>query len=86
MMFFYGTGPAGADDLGAHVEIHLGEGADEEALAFDEPRCVFIPRGLRHGPLFISKVRHPVVIVTILTTPSRDSAGIVTDFDYIQKH
>jgi hypothetical protein len=82
MMFFYGTDPGNISDLGAHVELHLGEGADEEALEFDEPRCVFIPRGLRHGPLFVNKFRRNFVVITVLTTPTREAAGIVADFNY----
>jgi hypothetical protein len=82
MMFFYGADPFDTEDLGAHIEFHLGEGVDEEILKFDKPRCVFIPRGLRHGPLFVNKFRRNVVIITILTTPSREAADIVTDFSY----
>lgn len=83
MMFFYGTDPDHTDDLGAHVEFHLGEGKDEEVLEFDEPRCVYIPKGLRHGPVYITGHHRNLTVITVLTTPTREAAGIVTDFDYV---
>lgn len=82
MMFFYGTDPDNSEDLGAHVEFHLGEGDDEEIFEFDNPRCVFIPKGLRHGPVYVTQYRRNLVIFSILTTPTREAAGIVTDFAY----
>jgi len=85
MMFFYGTDPDKTDDLGACVEFHLGEGDKEEVLEFDQPRCVFIPKGLRHGPVFVSNFRRNLIIFTVLTTSTREAAGIVTDFDYVAK-
>jgi hypothetical protein len=46
---------------------------------------VFIPKGLRHGPVFVSNFRRNLIIFTVLTTPTREAAGIVTDFDYTAK-
>jgi hypothetical protein len=83
LMFFYGTDPLSPNDLGAHLEFHLGEGEDEEAFAFDEPRCVFIPKGVRHGPLYITGFRRNLIIVDILTAPTRTAAGTESDFSYV---
>jgi hypothetical protein len=85
MMFFYGTDPDNINDLGAHVEFHLGRGSEEEILKFEHPRCVFIPRGLRHGPVFVRNFHRNLIIFSVLTAPTREAAGIVTDFDYIAK-
>ena len=82
-MFFYGTDPSNLNDLGAHVEFHLGEGEDEEVFEFDEPRCVFIPKGVRHGPIYVSQFRRNLIIFSDLAAPTREAADIVTDFDYI---
>lgn len=83
IMFFYGTDPNNLNDLGAHVEFHLGEGKEEEVFEFDEPRCVFIPKGVRHGPIYITKFRRNLIIFDVLVAPTRAAADIVTDFDYI---
>jgi hypothetical protein len=83
MMFFSGTDSTNLNDLGAQVEFHLGEGEDEEVFEFDEPRCVFIPKGVRHGPIYVTKFRRNLIIFAVLAAPTREAAGIVTDFDYI---
>ena len=83
MMFFYGTDPEHMNDLGAHVEFHLGEGEDEEVFEFDQPRCIFIPKGVRHGPLYVTRFRRNFVIMDILTAPTRLAAGTDNDFDYV---
>ena len=83
MMFFYSTDPDNMRDLGAHVEFHVGEGEDEEAFEFDEPRAIFIPKGVRHGPLYVSNFRRNFVIVDIMTAPTRQLAGTANDFDYV---
>lgn len=81
--FFYGTDPDHPEDLGAHVEFHLGEGEEEQILSFEEPRAVFVPKGLRHGPVYVNGFRKNLIIFSVLGAPSREDAGIVTDFDYV---
>ena len=83
MMFFYGTDPIHQQDLGAHVEFHLGEGENEEVFEFEKPRCIFIPKGVRHGPLYVTNFRRNFIIVDILTAPTRLAAGTDNDFDYV---
>jgi hypothetical protein len=83
LYFFFGTDPARLDDLGARVEFHIGEGEDEEVFEFDEPRCVFVPLGVRHGPVYVNGFRRNVIMVSVLTTPTREMADIVTDFGYV---
>jgi hypothetical protein len=82
LMFFYGTDPHNPNDLGAHVEFHLGEGDEEEVFEFDEPRCIFIPKGVRHGPMYITESRQNLIIIDILTAPTRTAAGTESDFSY----
>ena len=82
LMVFYGTDPAHPDDLGAHVEFHLGEGDDEEVLHSDSPFSVHVPAGVRHYPMIVSGFRRPFVIVDILNSPTRAAAGTETDFSY----
>jgi len=83
MVFFYGTDPDDLDHLGAHVEFHLGEGEDEEVFEFDSPRCVYIPKGVRHGPIYITRFQRNLIMFVVLAAPTREAAGIVTDFEYI---
>jgi len=83
LMFFYGINPENMEDLGAHVEIHLGKDENARVLEFDSPRCVFIPRETRYGPIYVTKFRQNLIIFDVLTAPSKGAAVFVTDFDYI---
>ena len=83
LMLFYGTDPTNLNDLGAHVKFHLGEDSDEEVFQFDEPKCIFIPKNVRHYPLYVSEFRRNFIILDILTAPTRQAAGTETDFSYI---
>jgi len=83
MMFFYGTDPTDLNDLGAHVEFHLGEGADEEVFQFDEPRCIFVPKGVRHGPIYITKFRRLMLMFVVFTQPTKAACDIVNDWNYV---
>jgi hypothetical protein len=83
LMFFYGTDPDNLNDLGAHVEFHLGEGDDEEVFEFDQPRCIFVPSGVRHGPLYVTQFRRNFIIFDMLTAPTRKAAGTENDFSYV---
>jgi hypothetical protein len=82
MLFFYGTDSNNLNDLGAHVEFHLGKGNDEEVFEFDEPRCVFVPRGVRHGPLYFTQFHRNFIIFDLITAPTRLAADQVTDFSF----
>ena len=83
LMFFYGTDPANMNDLGAHVEFHLGKGEDEVVFEFDEPRCINIPKGVRHFPMYVTQFRRNFFITDILTAPTRQAAGTETDFSFV---
>lgn len=83
MMLFYGTDPNNINDLGAHVAFHLGEGDDKEIFEFDEPRCIFIPQGVKHGPIYITKYRRDLIIFKVFTQPSPEACNIVNDWNYV---
>jgi hypothetical protein len=83
LMFFAGSDPSNMNDLGAHVEFHLGEGDDEEVFEFDEPRCVFVPKGVRHGPIYITKFRRNLTMFVVFTQPSKLLCGIENDWNYV---
>jgi hypothetical protein len=50
---------------------------------FDEPRCIVIPKGVRHFPMIVSAFRRPFVITDLLMAPTRAAAGTQTDFNYV---
>jgi hypothetical protein len=83
LMFFTGTDPARPRDLGAHVEFHLGGPERQQIFHFEEPRCIVIPRGVRHFPMVVTAFRRPFVITDILTAQTRTAAGTETDFSYV---
>jgi hypothetical protein len=83
LVFFVGTDPNNINDLGAHVEFHMGEGKDQEVFEFDEPRCVFVPKGVRHGPIYITKFHRNLIITQVYSVPSREACDTINDFDYI---
>ena len=65
-LVFGGGDPLNLDDFKAEIEISLGEKGD--VYKFDEPRVVYIPRGLVHYPLTIKKVGRPLMMLDITST------------------
>jgi hypothetical protein len=57
-----GGDPANPEDLGGEVEFHVGG----QPLTFDTTSALFIPRGLRHGPLRLKKYRRPHIVMAIM--------------------
>jgi hypothetical protein len=83
LMIFSGSDPDHLKDLGAHIEFHLGEGEDEAVFHFDEPRAIFVPKGVRHGPIYITKFRRNLTMFCVFTQPSKEAADIVQCWDYV---
>lgn len=82
-MVFCGTNAEDMRDLGAHIEFHLGEGEEEEVFEFDEPRAVFIPKGLRYGPIYITNFHSNLLVINAYTVNTKKEADIVNAWDYI---
>jgi hypothetical protein len=82
-MLFFGTDPDKMNDLGAHVEFHLGEGEDEEVFEFDEPRSIFVPKGVRYGPIYITKFHRTLILFNVYTVNTKEAADIANDWDFI---
>ena len=61
-MLFFGTGTEDMNDLGAQIEFHLGEGEDEEVFVFDQPRAIFVPRGVRCRRRFVGDLCNGAMI------------------------
>lgn len=82
-MLFCGTNSDNMRDLGAHIEFHLGEGSEEEVFEFDEPRAVFIPKGLRYGPIYVTKYHSDVMVINTYTVNTKKDADIVNDWGFV---
>jgi hypothetical protein len=67
ILCFLGGNPKDIRDLGAEVEICLGE--EQEKHIIDTAAVVSIPAGLMHCPLIIKKVTKPFVFLEISLTP-----------------
>ncbi len=57
-----GGDPENPEDLGADVEFYVGG----QCLAFNTTSGLFIPRGLRHGPIFCKEYRKPHLVMAIM--------------------
>jgi len=77
------------EDLGADIEYSLGD----QTLSINSTSAIFVPKGVRHGPLTYKEFRHPHVRISILLgTGEREYHGAATpkpekesaDIDYIK--
>ncbi len=66
LLCFLGTDPADIRDLGAEVEICLGEEGEKHLI--DTAAVVSIPGGLIHCPLTIKNVKKPIVFMEVSLT------------------
>ena len=66
-LFFLGFDPNGMGDLGAEIEMSLGE--EEEKHIITSPTCVYIPKGLKHCPLNFKRVDKPILFIHATLAP-----------------
>ena len=66
LLCFLGTDPADIRDLGAEVEICLGEEGEKHVI--NTAAVVSIPAGLIHCPLIIKNVKRPIVFLEVSLT------------------
>lgn len=84
ILLFYGINTDDMRDLGAHVSFTMGDGIRDEmeTFEFDEPMSVFVPKGVRFGPVKVSALKTPVAVVDILTVPTVREAAVRPDFTF----
>jgi len=70
-VFFIGSDPYHLDDLGAEVEISIGEEGQEEKHTFDKPTVLVAPRGLHHCPIITKSIDTPYVCMAVSLTGKR---------------
>lgn len=63
ILFFIGTNTEDLTDLGAEVEISIGD--EKEIHVFDKSTAVVLPGGLSHCPLTITKVERPFYLTDV---------------------
>jgi hypothetical protein len=66
-LYFYSTDPKDMNNLGAVVEIALGE--EWEKHVIDTAFILYLPAGLMHCPLYIKTVTRPFYFGHIMMTP-----------------
>ena len=64
---FLGGNPEDVKDLGAEIEVTLGE--EEEKHIVKTASIVRIPKGLRHGPFNFKRVDKPIVFMNVTLSP-----------------
>ena len=57
-----GSDPNNPEDLGGEIEFTVGD----EKLVFDKTSAIFVPAGVKHGPVIWRKVRRPHIQMAIV--------------------
>ncbi|HEY55551.1 MAG TPA: hypothetical protein G4N91_04700 [Dehalococcoidia bacterium] len=70
IFFIFGSNPLNYYDFDAEVEIHFGEEGEKHIV--NSTSIVFVPKGLVHGPIAITKVNKPFQWMHVLFTPKYD--------------
>ena len=69
-LFFMGGNPLDVSDFGAEAEITLGEEGEKHIV--NTTSIVYMPKGLVHGPLSVTKVNKPFQWMHVLFAPRYD--------------
>jgi hypothetical protein len=64
---FIGLNPDGLHDLGAEIELYLGE--EQEKFVITAPTTIHIPKGFVHCPLKFVRVDRPLLLVHSTLAP-----------------
>ena len=67
ILCFIGGNPLDITDLGAEIEVCLGEEGEKHVIT--ETAVVSMPAGLVHCPINITKVEKPIVFLEVSLTP-----------------
>ena len=70
-VFFIGSDPNHLDDLGAEVEVSIGELGHEEKHTFNKPSVLIAPKGLYHCPIVTNSIKTPYVCMAVSLTGKR---------------
>jgi len=77
LFFIFGSNPKNYYDFDAEIEIYFGE--EREKHIVNSTSIVYVPKGVLHSPIAITKVNKPFQWMHVLFTPTYDMAkGDVT--------
>jgi hypothetical protein len=76
-LHFFSSNPEDAKDFDAEVEISLGEEGEKHVIRV--PTAVYIPAGLKHGPLNFVKINKPVLFVDLALSGQYTRVGNTPD-------
>jgi hypothetical protein len=62
ILMYIGSDPAQREDLYGEIEYYVGG----QSLSFDTTSALYIPKGLRHGPIIWKRVDQPILEMTII--------------------
>jgi hypothetical protein len=68
-VYFIGSDPHHLDELGAEVEVSIGE--EEEKHVFSKPTVLIAPKGLYHCPIVTKNIAKPYVCMAVSLTGKR---------------
>ncbi|OGO31842.1 MAG: hypothetical protein A2Z29_04435 [Chloroflexi bacterium RBG_16_56_11] len=66
LFIFLGTDPKDVYNLGAEVEMWLGEGKELEKIIINTSSSLFIPAGLAHLPQIWKNVTRPIIYLLVM--------------------
>jgi hypothetical protein len=65
IVLFVGSNPRDMRDFGGELEWWMGEGDEAERFFIDKTTLIYVPAGLRHGPMNFLRVDRPILNVAI---------------------
>ena len=78
IFFIFGNNPQNYYDFDAEIEWYIGE--ERERHIVDTTSIVYVPKGLLHGPIAVTKVNKPFQWMHVLFAPKYDmSVGGVSN-------
>jgi hypothetical protein len=77
IFFIFGSNPKNYYDFDAEIVVHFGK--EKEKHIINSTSIIYVPKGLMHSPIAITKVNKPFQWMHVLFTPKYDMAvGDVT--------
>jgi hypothetical protein len=78
IFFIFGSNPNNYYDFDAEIEVHFGD--ERERHIVNTTSMIYMPKGMVHGPIAITKVNKPFQWMHVLFTPKYDmSVGDVSN-------
>ena len=76
-LHFFSANPKDPQNFDAEVEVCLGD--EQEKHIITQPTAIYVPAGLPHGPVVVTKVNTPILFVDIAATAKYSRVGGTPD-------